>query len=193
MTGPGSGLLAVMVAAVIPMETLLFTAIDEQRHDTDCAQAVIESIAAEFWMRPVTAPRDPGNDDFRMTIGEIHELLQRCHVENRAFWIKWDQLLELLDVFGPAIVHFEHPSGHFAVAIGGIVGAGDGKSVEHLLIADPARGDVIVSREWWSRHASGATVIVNVPWDRVQRLEHIEAAAARFRRLEEAGDTISIR
>jgi hypothetical protein len=201
MTGPGIGLLAAVVAAVIPMETLLFTAIDEQQHDTDCAQAVIESIAAEFWMTAIAVPRDSGNDDFRMTIGEIHALLSRSRIENRAFWMSWDEVIRATARFGPAIVHFDRPTGHFAVAVGGIVSSNDDqssspgarRSVEHMLIADPARGDVIVSRAWWGRHASGATVIVDVPWDQDERSHHIEAATARFRRLEAAGDAINVK
>lgn len=185
--GPGSGLLAAVIAVVVPMETLLFTAIDEQRHDTDCAQAVVESIAAEFWHVSIAAPREPGVDDFSMSVREIHELLNHNGVENRAYWMSWNDVIQALPRFGPAIVHFDRPTGHYAVAVGEIVGRNT-ELVRHILIADPARGDVIVSREWWNRHATGATVIVNVPWDQDGRSRHIETAAARFRRLEAAGE-----
>jgi hypothetical protein len=59
-----------------------------------------------------------------------------------------------------------------------------------MLIADPARGDIIVSRAWWRRHASGATVVVDTEWDRRAQDKHLEVARKRLRRLELARDDL---
>lgn len=211
MSGVLGGLMGIMVAMVVPMEALLFVAGNEQQTDTDCAQAVIESIAAEFWLHSLAAPReprtdeDPGTEDFSMSVAEIHELLSEHEIPSRAFWMSWEEIVAVTGDFGPLIVHFEEPVGHYAVAVGGVwsggpVCAGEpvrgappvpgGVPVHHLLIADPARGDVIVSQAWWKRHASGATVVVDTEWDRHSRDKHVEAARKRLRRLEVARDDL---
>ncbi len=208
MSGVLGGLMGIMVATIVPMEALLFVAGNEQQTDTDCAQAVVESIAAEFWHHSLAAPReprtnaDPGAEDFSMSVAEIHELLSENELPNRAFWMSWEEVAAVTAKYGPVIVHFEEPAGHYAVAVGGVPGAEAGAGadsrprhaarppVHHLLIADPARGDVIVSQAWWKRHASGATVVVDTEWDRDARDKHVEVARKRLRRLEVARDDL---
>lgn len=186
MSGALTSLVGIMVATVVPMETLLFVAGDEQQNDTDCAQAVVESIAAEFWHHPVAAPRDSEEDDFSLSVAEINELLTVNQIPSRAFWMTWEEVAAVTATYGPVIVHFDEPAGHYAVTVGAVGDApGD---VHHLLIADPARGDIIVSKAWWRRHASGATVVVDTDWDRGTRDKHVEAARTRLRRLEVARD-----
>jgi hypothetical protein len=204
MSGALSALVGIMVASVVPMEALLFVAGDEQQSNTDCAQAVVESIAAQFWHHPVAAPRDsetgsdPETDDFSMSVAEIHELLSVNEIPNRAFWMSWEDVVTITADYGPVIVHFGEPTGHYAVSVGGVHGTGRSSGtrrtgplpVYHMLIADPARGDIIVSRAWWRRHASGATVVVDTEWDRYARDKHVEVARKRLRRLELARDEL---
>lgn len=208
------GLLATMVGSVVSMEALLFAAIDEQQSNTDCAQAVVESIADQFWNQDVPAPRDAEDGDFSMSVAEIADLLTGHNVVNGGFWMSWDDLPPVLERYGPAIVHFDHPTGHYAVAVGAVSeiaeagrarGAGASAAVgaeasvggrrpaakhRFLLVADPARGTVIVSDRWWQRHASGATIVVDTDWDRNERDQLIGDARRRLGRLKVARDDL---
>lgn len=181
------------VASVTPMEALLFTAVEEQQNSTDCAQAVVESIAAQFWRTPVAAPRESEDEDFSMSVREIHTLLLANELTNRAFWMTWQQLHETITRYGPVIVHLEEPTGHYAVAVGSLTSRDvkeRSSGGEYLLLADPARGGIIVSDGWWKRHSSGATVVVDTDWDVQERDLHQRQAQARLRRLEVARDNI---
>ncbi|MEX2443983.1 MAG: cysteine peptidase family C39 domain-containing protein [Alkalispirochaeta sp.] len=185
LSGVVGGALATMVGSVVSMEALLFAAIDEQQSNTDCAQAVVESIADQFWDQEVPAPRDAEDGDFSMSVAEIADLLTSHDVVNGGFWMSWDDLPSVLGRYGPAIVHFDHPTGHYAVAVGAVA-----PRHRFMLVADPARGTVIVSDRWWQRHASGATIVVDTDWDRDERDRLIGDARRRLRRLEVARDDL---
>ncbi len=172
-------MLSAVLASVVSMESLLFIAVQEQQYDTDCAQVVVESIGQSYWVTPVEVSRESPSGDFSMSVMEIHTVLNEIGLTNNAYWLDWKRVLLGTSQFGPVIVHLEKPQGHFAIALGEVDSLG-----ELLLLGDPARGTIIVSRSWWNRHASGAAVVIEAEGRRDAVYPALDNGYRRWKKLE---------
>ncbi len=165
------------------MEALLFTFMNEQQYDTDCAHAVIESAVESFWVTDLELSRDDVSGDYSLSVREVTDILRQIGLSNRAYWLTWELVHEGTTRFGPVIVHFDRPYGHYALAFGAV-----DEDKETMLLGDPARGMIIVTPIWWARRASGAAIVIDGQVRTEAFAAAMDAARSRWKRLEAVRD-----
>ncbi len=147
-----SAICTLAIALVVPLEELRFAGVFEQEHADSCAAAAIASLVGPFWGIDSVSDDD---DDFRgyVSVAEVAASLRSLGFAVGAFRMTPGELQTNVNGYGPTIVHFDRPTGHFAVCVTALPGS------FLFVIADPARGVLTWDSRQLARHFSGVAVI----------------------------------
>ena len=152
---------SVLFSLTTSKEALRFQYSHEQGFDTSCGLSVAASLLDRYWDIPTSelellalgvVERAEG-DDYTVNLADMAKAFAAYELASRAYQADWDSLVQMVERgFAPLVVHYDRPVRHFALLLGFV-----GQSV---ILADPASGLEVLSREQFLARYSGAAMAV---------------------------------
>ncbi|MCL2557593.1 MAG: cysteine peptidase family C39 domain-containing protein [Treponema sp.] len=145
----------------MPLEETRFEHTYKQSYDTSCGIEAMATLLGKFWGLDVTArevfldmtaelPEDA--QGFATNFADMAGYMGTHGIAARGFRMGWEELEQALaGGFGPIVVHYDRPVGHFALLLH-IEG-------DFAFLSDPSTGAVIVDRASFLRRFSGNVLL----------------------------------
>jgi predicted double-glycine peptidase len=151
-------LIASIVSAIVPKSAVSFEYVFRQERDASCGYAVVASLLAIYFDVPTSEAKlveafPPESGTGKIAFSAMVPMLSCFDIDSRGFAMSLVDLEKALDSSSPLIVHFGSGEGHFALLLASV---SDG-----LVVADPAAGLSVVSREEFRSRWSGSVLAVH--------------------------------
>ncbi|MBT3272847.1 MAG: hypothetical protein HN368_06815 [Spirochaetales bacterium] len=173
-------LVSSMLSILIPMETLRFQWVYEQRYDYSCGAAALASLISIYWETEIHEEELleilPNEDTPRAdtTLLDLSRMVESLGFEAAAFDVSFEALTAAIDVYGPVIVHLNQNDGHYVL----VIDYRDG----FLIIGDPSAGGTAWTAARFKRL-----------WSRVALIIRHKDRAFTYKAVDQAGAEINSR
>jgi predicted double-glycine peptidase len=156
-------LFTLLTLQVVSGEALRFVPVYKQGYDSSCGIAVTATLLNNYWGIPVSeagliqdmigSPAEgDGRNTYSISFLTMAGYLRKQGIAARPFRMDWDGLADSLGKgYAPIVVHYEKPMPHFALLLR--------QEGDYAIVADPARGCGIVSRQSFERNYSGNALL----------------------------------
>lgn len=157
-------LLATLLSVVMSKETLRFDAVAEQEYRDSCGYSAVGTLLGIYWRLPFSESTLLETDAEKtgvagetesagrsLTVAGMLALIRGADLLTEAFRLTEEELQTAARDFAPVVVHFAKPQKHYALLLAA--------EPEQVILADPSRGLIALSRRRFLKLWSGVAVL----------------------------------
>jgi predicted double-glycine peptidase len=155
--------LLLLLSGTADREEIRFSYCGEQGYDSSCGLSVLACLMDRYWGIPADElglaneffAEKLAAGDFTVSLADMAAVLGKKGFACKAYRMTYEQLGKAVGKYGPAVVHYDRPNGHFALALA--------MRGEEVLIADPAEGTILAGRDRFETRWSGKVLVAILP------------------------------
>jgi uncharacterized protein len=155
--------LLLLLSGTADREEIRFSYCMEQGYDSSCGLTVLACLMDRYWGIPADElglaneffAEKLAAGDFRVSLADMAAVLGMKGFVCKAYRMTFEQLGKATGKYGPVVVHYDKPDGHFALALA--------MREEEVIVADPAEGTVLMGRGSFEARWSGKVLVAVFP------------------------------